>query len=263
MDSNQFPSSSSTTSTTTFPSVLNQIDDNGSTNSVVDLTLTDHHQSFPNSMTFVPILDTCEESDELHPSINTTNSSISSSMITPNLDPTLLASLVADLVCSACGRLTQQSQLEPDGKTMNANVLVECVRCGALFHQMCHKPPIYMQDHALAKQQWLCFNCSSALMIVRPFGKSQIGENVQLVTQMDNFESNESLMVVPKSLDDNSNVVVDIGPTMDGELKLPTMINSIDKNNVDDGCGSVQPNVGARKRKSGFVNFNMIRKMKQ
>ncbi|CAH8608476.1 unnamed protein product [Schistosoma bovis] len=69
----------------------------------------------------------------------------------------LAASLVADLVCRLCGRLSQQPQLEPDNKTLNANVLVECIKCGSLYHQLCHQPLILMST---PKQQWLCINCS-------------------------------------------------------------------------------------------------------
>ncbi|CAH8633348.1 unnamed protein product [Schistosoma rodhaini] len=69
----------------------------------------------------------------------------------------LAASLVADLVCRVCGRLSQQPQLEPDNKTLNANVLVECIKCGSLYHQLCHQPLILMST---PKQQWLCINCS-------------------------------------------------------------------------------------------------------
>ncbi|VDP71104.1 unnamed protein product [Schistosoma mattheei] len=69
----------------------------------------------------------------------------------------LAASLVADLVCRLCGRLSQQPQLEPDNKTLNANVLVECIKCGSLYHQLCHQPLILMST---PKEQWLCINCS-------------------------------------------------------------------------------------------------------
>ncbi|VDP96788.1 unnamed protein product [Trichobilharzia regenti] len=68
----------------------------------------------------------------------------------------LAASLVADLVCRICGRLSQQPQLEPDKRTMNANVLVECIQCGSLYHQLCHQPMILMST---SKQHWLCMHC--------------------------------------------------------------------------------------------------------
>ncbi|TNN11017.1 hypothetical protein EWB00_004956 [Schistosoma japonicum] len=80
-----------------------------------------------------------------------------SNLNTNNAHLLLAASLVADLVCRLCGRLSQQPQLEPDKKTINANVLVECLKCGSLYHQLCHQPFILMST---PKQQWICANCS-------------------------------------------------------------------------------------------------------
>lgn len=76
-------------------------------------------------------------------------------------DARLLASLVADLACSVCGKLTGQAQLEPDGKTMNANVLVECAQCGALFHQLCHQPPVLSGERGCTGgASWSCSRCA-------------------------------------------------------------------------------------------------------
>ncbi|KAA3672502.1 uncharacterized protein DEA37_0014779 [Paragonimus westermani] len=79
----------------------------------------------------------------------------------PNSDAgaCLVASLVADLSCCVCGKLTRQPQLEADGKTMNANMLVECVQCGALYHQMCHQPPISSASQPINPQEWRCGKC--------------------------------------------------------------------------------------------------------
>ncbi|VDP85617.1 unnamed protein product [Echinostoma caproni] len=79
----------------------------------------------------------------------------------PTADNQLLAMLVAELACCECGKLTRQPQLEPDGKTMNANILVECVQCGALYHQMCHQPPV-LTSSGTSHQDWRCGSCSTA-----------------------------------------------------------------------------------------------------
>ncbi|KAF7243350.1 hypothetical protein EG68_08460 [Paragonimus skrjabini miyazakii] len=76
-----------------------------------------------------------------------------------NAGACLVASLVADLSCCVCGKLTRQPQLEADGKTMNANMLVECVQCGALYHQMCHQPPLSSASQPINPQEWRCEKC--------------------------------------------------------------------------------------------------------
>ncbi|CAH8610636.1 unnamed protein product [Schistosoma margrebowiei] len=97
----------------------------------------------------VTVINALTKSSQDNSSFNTTT--------TNNNARLLAASLVADLVCRLCGRLSQQPQLEPDNKTLNANVLVECIKCGSLYHQLCHQPLILMST---PKQQWLCINCS-------------------------------------------------------------------------------------------------------
>ncbi|VDP34263.1 unnamed protein product [Schistosoma margrebowiei] len=97
----------------------------------------------------VTVINALTKSSQDNSSFNTTTNNNNARL--------LAASLVADLVCRLCGRLSQQPQLEPDNKTLNANVLVECIKCGSLYHQLCHQPLILMST---PKQQWLCINCS-------------------------------------------------------------------------------------------------------
>ncbi|CAH8629787.1 unnamed protein product [Schistosoma rodhaini] len=100
------------------------------------------------SSSVVTVIGALTKSSQDNSTFNTTNN---------NNARLLAASLVADLVCRVCGRLSQQPQLEPDNKTLNANVLVECIKCGSLYHQLCHQPLILMST---PKQEWLCINCS-------------------------------------------------------------------------------------------------------
>ncbi|CAH8578221.1 unnamed protein product [Dicrocoelium dendriticum] len=79
-----------------------------------------------------------------------------------------VASLVADLACGVCGKLTQPPRLEPDGKSMNPNMLVECVQCKALYHQLCHDPPLLLSSTARNPQEWRCGNCCDSSMCSSP-----------------------------------------------------------------------------------------------
>lgn len=57
-----------------------------------------------------------------------------------------------DLNCCVCGEI----------RFTAANRLIECSKCGALYHQECHKPPI--SDEEATEEQghnWLCDNCTS------------------------------------------------------------------------------------------------------
>lgn len=57
-----------------------------------------------------------------------------------------------DLNCCVCGEI----------RFTAANRLIECSKCGALYHQECHKPPI--SDEEATEEQghnWQCDNCSS------------------------------------------------------------------------------------------------------
>ncbi|XP_067937529.1 integrator complex subunit 12-like [Watersipora subatra] len=39
------------------------------------------------------------------------------------------------------------------------NQLLECMKCGTLYHQLCHKPPVEMQDNT---DTWHCYKCLSS-----------------------------------------------------------------------------------------------------
>ncbi|CAH8618398.1 unnamed protein product [Heterobilharzia americana] len=168
------------------------IGNSNSSNNIIDLTLTDNDgpsiSSSSTSSTVTasinpPLIEDCCSKDNL--SNTRMNSTYMSTVTTPsssiqiapvsagtnivinskqdtssmnNSARLLAASLVADLVCRICGRLSQQPQLEMDKKTMNANVLVECIKCGSLYHQLCHQPVILM---SMPKQQWMCMHCST------------------------------------------------------------------------------------------------------
>ncbi|XP_073816728.1 integrator complex subunit 12 [Musca autumnalis] len=57
-----------------------------------------------------------------------------------------------DLNCCVCGEMMFTA----------ANRLIECSRCGALYHQECHKPPI--TDEEASEDQghnWQCDNCTT------------------------------------------------------------------------------------------------------
>ncbi|CAH8605242.1 unnamed protein product [Schistosoma guineensis] len=105
----------------------------------------------------VTVIGALTKSTQDNSSFNTNTTTNNNTNTNNNNARLLAASLVADLVCRLCGRLSQQPQLEPDNKTLNANVLVECIKCGSLYHQLCHQPLILMST---PKQHWLCINCS-------------------------------------------------------------------------------------------------------
>ncbi|XP_075149011.1 integrator complex subunit 12 [Haematobia irritans] len=54
-----------------------------------------------------------------------------------------------DLNCYVCGEMMFTA----------TNRLIECSRCGALYHQDCHKPPI--TDEEASEDQWQCDNCAT------------------------------------------------------------------------------------------------------
>ncbi|KAL3320124.1 Integrator complex subunit 12 [Cichlidogyrus casuarinus] len=66
--------------------------------------------------------------------------------------------LVASLNCSICGRMSAQM----DGKNVSSsNLLVECTSCGALYHQLCHKPQLL--SPVTPADKWKCNKCDSNL----------------------------------------------------------------------------------------------------
>ncbi|TGZ73811.1 hypothetical protein CRM22_001326 [Opisthorchis felineus] len=182
------PSSSSSMRPTSNPTVAKSGPSSSNPSSVViDLTTSPSYQSVVRPAdVLVPITTTtttttdvsqsCHTVSSMPGSLNTTTidltvtesvtqaagSSSSSSTTQDKLagpaDAHFVASLVADLTCCVCGKITPQPQLEPDGKTMSSNVLVECCQCGALYHQLCHQPPV-LSSRGTNPQQWLCTNC--------------------------------------------------------------------------------------------------------
>ncbi|KAF5394645.1 Uro-adherence factor A [Paragonimus heterotremus] len=128
----------------------------------------------------------------------------------------LVASLVADLSCCICGKLTRQPQLEADGKTMNANMLVECVQCGALYHQMCHQPPISSASQPINPQEWRCGKCVFVPML-------------------------------------NSNIVVSASVSSTTSATVAIISDDPPVGNVEVSATSVNANTGARRRKGALL----------
>lgn len=57
-----------------------------------------------------------------------------------------------DLNCYVCGEMMFTA----------TNRLIECSRCGALYHQECHKPPITDEEASEDQEHnWICDNCST------------------------------------------------------------------------------------------------------
>ncbi|KER25199.1 hypothetical protein X801_00929 [Opisthorchis viverrini] len=182
------PSSSSSMRPTSNPAVVKSALSSSNPSSVViDLTTSPSYQSAVRPVdvlvpantttTTTDVSQSCHTVSSMPGSLNTTaidltvtesvtqaaGSSSSSSTTQDKLagpaDAHFVASLVADLTCCVCGKITPQPQLEPDGKTMSSNVLVECCQCGALYHQLCHQPPV-LSSRGTNPQQWLCTNCT-------------------------------------------------------------------------------------------------------
>ncbi|GAA51521.1 uro-adherence factor A precursor [Clonorchis sinensis] len=183
------PSSSSSMRPTSNPTVgKSALSSSNPSSVVIDLTTSPSYQSavrpvdvlVPTTTTTTTattdVSQSCHTVSSMPGSLNTTaidltvtesvtqaaGSSSSSSTTQDKLagpaDAHFVASLVADLTCCVCGKITPQPQLEPDGKTMSSNVLVECCQCGALYHQLCHQPPV-LSSRGTNPQQWLCTNC--------------------------------------------------------------------------------------------------------
>lgn len=162
--------------------------------------------------------------DAVNPPIQTGSSPVKAAVSTSNASTTdaqLLAILVAELACCVCGKLTRQPQLEPDGKTMNANILIECVQCGALYHPMCHQPPV-LTSSGVNQQGWLCGSCAPSAQ--------KSGEEPVLVGER-------------------------IATTIPATTEVPLPNQSPACTVVSSNSPSVitpAPTVGARKRKSGL-----------
>jgi len=57
-----------------------------------------------------------------------------------------------DLNCCVCGEMVIRA----------TNRLIECSKCGAMYHQECHKPPITKEEAAEDQEQnWQCDTCSN------------------------------------------------------------------------------------------------------
>ncbi|XP_013112962.2 integrator complex subunit 12 [Stomoxys calcitrans] len=69
-----------------------------------------------------------------------------------------------DLNCYVCGEMMFTA----------TNRLIECARCGALYHQECHKPTI--TDEEASEDQWQCDNCAT-----KPTTSKASGGNVVVI----------------------------------------------------------------------------------
>ncbi|EDV43580.1 uncharacterized protein Dana_GF16457 [Drosophila ananassae] len=73
-----------------------------------------------------------------------------------------------DLNCCVCGEMVFTA----------TNRLIECSKCGTMYHQECHKPPITKEEAADDQEQnWQCDNCCS-----KPSGSSRAASSTAAVT---------------------------------------------------------------------------------
>ncbi|KAH8250348.1 hypothetical protein KR026_011338 [Drosophila bipectinata] len=73
-----------------------------------------------------------------------------------------------DLNCCVCGEMVFTA----------TNRLIECSKCGTMYHQECHKPPITKEEAADDQEQtWQCDNCCN-----KPSGSSRAASATAAVT---------------------------------------------------------------------------------
>nr|CDS31009.1 Trafficking protein particle complex subunit 3 [Hymenolepis microstoma] len=68
--------------------------------------------------------------------------------------------LVAECLCYVCGRMIPASDSSNGENVTKNNGMVECSKCLALYHQLCHDPPL---PTSRVPSEWICSKCSEGV----------------------------------------------------------------------------------------------------
>ncbi|VDL60201.1 unnamed protein product [Hymenolepis diminuta] len=78
--------------------------------------------------------------------------------------------LVAECLCCVCGRMIPASDSSSGENVTKNNGMVECSKCFALYHQLCHNPPL---PTSRVPSEWICSKCSEGAAAPSPFSSFQ------------------------------------------------------------------------------------------